>query len=105
MNSFYEYLGNEKELAALYGTITLIAISIILTGLNIYQKLAQFGGAGSIVPITGFANSVVSPAIEFQTEGEVFGVGCKIFTIAGPVILYGIVSSWFVGLIYWIMHM
>lgn len=105
LNSFYEYLGNEKELAALYGTITLIAISIILTGLNIYQKLAQFGGAGSIVPITGFANSVVSPAIEFQTEGEVFGVGCKIFTIAGPVILYGIVSSWFVGLIYWIMHM
>ena len=104
-DSFYEYLGNEKELAALYGTITLIAISIILTGLNIYQKLAQFGGAGSIVPITGFANSVVSPAIEFQTEGEVFGVGCKIFTIAGPVILYGIVSSWFVGLIYWIMHM
>ena len=98
LNSFYEYLGNEKELAALYGTITLIAISIILTGLNIYQKLAQFGGAGSIVPITGFANSVVSPAIEFQTEGEVFGVGCKIFTIAGPVILYGIVSSWFVGL-------
>lgn len=105
LNSFYEYLGNEKELAALYGTITLIVISIILTGLNIYQKLAQFGGAGSIVPITGFANSVVSPAIEFQTEGEVFGVGCKIFTIAGPVILYGIVSSWFVGLIYWIMHM
>lgn len=105
LNSFYEYLGNEKELAALYGTITLIAISIILTGFNIYQKLAQFGGAGSIVPITGFANSVVSPAIEFQTEGEVFGVGCKIFTIAGPVILYGIVSSWFVGLIYWIMHM
>ena len=105
LTSFYEYLGNEKELAALYGTITLIAISIILTGLNIYQKLAQFGGAGSIVPITGFANSVVSPAIEFQTEGEVFGVGCKIFTIAGPVILYGIVSSWFVGLIYWIMHM
>ena len=105
LNSFYEYLGNEKELAALYGTITLIAISIILTGLNIYQKLAQFGGAGSIVPITGFANSVVSPAIEFQTEGEVFGVGCKIFTIAGPVILYGMVSSWFVGLIYWIMHM
>lgn len=105
LNSFYEYLGNEKELAALYGMITLIAISIILTGLNIYQKLAQFGGAGSIVPITGFANSVVSPAIEFQTEGEVFGVGCKIFTIAGPVILYGIVSSWFVGLIYWIMHM
>ena len=98
---FYQYLGNEKELAGLYGTITLIALSIVLTGLNIYQKLGQFSGAGSIVPITGFANSVVSPAIEFQAEGQVFGIGCKIFTIAGPVILYGIFSSWILGLIYW----
>ena len=98
---FYQYLGNEKELASLYGTITLIALSILLTGLNIYQKLGQFSGAGSIVPITGFANSVVSPAIEFQAEGQVFGIGCKIFTIAGPVILYGIFSSWILGLIYW----
>lgn len=98
---FYQYLGNEKELAGLYGTITLIALSIILTGLNIYQKLGQFSGAGSIVPITGFANSVVSPAIEFQAEGQVFGIGAKIFTIAGPVILYGIFSSWILGLIYW----
>lgn len=102
LNSFYQYLGNDKELAGLYGTITLIALSIILTGFNIYQKLGQFGGAGSIVPITGFANSVVSPAIEFQAEGQVFGIGCKIFTIAGPVILYGIFSSWLLGLIYWI---
>lgn len=99
---FYQYLGNEKELAGLYGTITLIALSIVLTGLNVYQKLGQFSGAGSIVPITGFANSVVSPAIEFQAEGQVFGIGCKIFTIAGPVILYGIFSSWILGLIYWI---
>lgn len=99
---FYQSLGNEKELAGLYGTITLIALSILLTGLNIYQKLGQFSGAGSIVPITGFANSVVSPAIEFQAEGQVFGIGCKIFTIAGPVILYGIVSSWILGLIYWL---
>lgn len=99
---FYQYLGIEKEPAGLYGTITLIALSILLTGLNIYQKLGQFSGAGSIVPITGFANSVVSPAIEFQAEGQVFGIGCKIFTIAGPVILYGIVSSWILGLIYWI---
>ena len=102
---WYQSMGNDRELAGLYGTLSLILISILLTGFNVYQKLGQFGGAGSIVPITGFANSVVSPAIEFQTEGEVFGVGCKIFTIAGPVILYGIVSSWFVGLIYWIMHM
>ena len=101
-NNFYEYLGNDKETAGLYGIMSLIVLSILLTGLNIYPKLGQFGGAGSIVPITGFANSVVSPAMEFQTEGEVFGVGCKIFTISGPVILYGIFSSWILGLIYWI---
>ena len=100
--SFYQYLGNEKELAVLYATMSLIVLSIILTGLNIYQKIGQFGGAGSIVPITGFANSVVSPAIEFQAEGQVFGIGCKIFTIAGPVILYGIFSSWLLGVLYWI---
>lgn len=105
LNKFYQYLGNEKELAGFYATLTLIALSILLTGLNIYQKLGQFGGAGSIVPITGFANSVVSPAIEFQTEGQVFGIGCKVFTIAGPVILYGIFSSWVVGLIYWVGKM
>jgi len=101
-SSFYEYLGNEKELAGLYTTISLILLSILLTGFNIYQKIGQFGGAGSIVPITGFANSVVSPAIEFQAEGQVFGIGCKIFTIAGPVILYGIFSSWLFGLLYWL---
>ena len=102
-NSLYQYLGNDKELAGLYTTLSLILLSIILTGLNIYQKLGQFGGAGSIVPITGFANSVVSPAIEFQAEGQVFGIGCKIFTIAGPVILYGIFCSWVVGVIYWLL--
>lgn len=101
-NQWYQFLGNEQELAGFYGTMTLIGLSILLTGLNIYPKLGQFGGAGSIVPITGFANSVVSPAIEFQTEGQVFGIGCKIFTIAGPVILYGIFSSWILGLFYWL---
>lgn len=104
-NQWYQYLGNEKELAGFYGTMTLIGLSILLTGLNIYPKLGQFGGAGSIVPITGFANSVVSPAIEFQTEGQVFGIGCKIFTIAGPVILYGIFSSWILGFVYWILKL
>ncbi|MDD7402363.1 MAG: SpoVA/SpoVAEb family sporulation membrane protein [Butyribacter sp.] len=101
-SSFYQYLGVGEELAGLYGSMSLIVLSILLTGLNVYQKLGQFGGAGSIVPITGFANSVVAPAIEFQAEGQVFGVGCKIFTIAGPVILYGIVSSWFLGVLYWL---
>ena len=103
-NSFYQYLGNDKELAGLYTTLSLILLSIILTGLNIYQKLGQFGGAGSIVPITGFANSVVSPAIEFQAEGQVFGIGCKIFTIAGPVLLYGVVTSWALGVVYWVIY-
>lgn len=102
---FYQYMGNDEELAGLYTTLSLIALSILLTGLNIYQKLGQFGGAGSIVPITGFANSVVSPAIEFQTEGQVFGIGCKIFTIAGPVILYGIFASWLAGIVYWVSRM
>lgn len=92
-HGFYTFIGNPDELAGLYTTLSLIALSILLTGLNIYQKLGQFGGAGSIVPITGFANSVVSPAIEFQAEGQVFGIGCKIFTIAGPVILYGIFAA------------
>lgn len=100
--TFYQYIGNEKELAGLYATMSLIILSILLTGFNIYQRIGQFGGAGSIVPITGFANSVVSPAIEFQAEGQVFGIGCKIFTIAGPVILYGVFSSWLLGVVYWL---
>ncbi|MBR1742630.1 MAG: stage V sporulation protein AC [Lachnospiraceae bacterium] len=102
---FYMYLGSDEELAGLYTTISLVLLSVLLTGLNVYQKLGQFSGAGSIVPITGFANSVVSPAIEFQAEGQVFGIGCKIFTIAGPVILYGIFSSFLLGVVYWIVKM
>jgi stage V sporulation protein AC len=77
----------------------------VLTGLSLYQPIANFGGAGALVPITGFANSVCAPAIEFKTEGQVFGVGVKIFTIAGPVILYGIFTSWVLGLLYWIGKM
>jgi len=79
----------------------LILLSVILTGFNIYPSIANWGGAGALVPITGFANGVAAPAIEFQKEGQVFGIGCKIFTIAGPVILYGIFTSWGLGLIYW----
>ena len=75
----------------------LILLSVLLTGLNIYPSLANWGGAGALVPITGFANGVAAPAIEFQKEGQVFGIGCKIFTIAGPVILYGIFTSWVLG--------
>ena len=83
-------------------TIVLILASVLLTGFNIYPSIAKFGGAGALVPITGFANSVAAPAIEFQKEGQVFGIGCKIFTISGPVILYGIFISWLLGLFYWI---
>ena len=81
---------------------TASSISVILTGLNVYSKIGKFGGAGGLVPITGFANSVAASAIEYRAEGQVFGIGCKIFTIAGPVILYGILSSWLLGLIYYV---
>lgn len=94
--------GLSKDDAATVCTILLILFSIVLTGFNIYPGVAKFGGAGALVPITGFANSVAAPAIEFQKEGQVFGIGCKIFTISGPVILYGIFTSWVLGLIYWI---
>ena len=94
--------GLEKEDAMTWTQLELILLSILLTGWNIYPKIVKWGGAGALVPITGFANSVVAPAIEYKAEGQVFGVGCKIFTIAGPVILYGILSSWALGLIYWV---
>ena len=94
--------GLNKEDAGTVCTIVLVLISVILTGFNIYPRIAKFGGAGALVPITGFANSVAAPAIEFQKEGQVFGIGCKIFTISGPVILYGIFSSWVLGGIYWL---
>ena len=80
----------------------LILLSAILTGFNLYGGLVKWGGAGALVPITGFANSVVASAIEYKTEGQVFGIGSKIFTIAGPVILFGIFTSWVLGLLYWI---
>lgn len=90
-----------KEEAGTWTSLSLILLSVLLTGLGLYPKLVKFGGAGALVPITGFANSIAAPAIEFHAEGEVFGVGCKIFTIAGPVILYGVLASWVLGLLYW----
>ena len=94
-------LGLDKDMAGTWCSVLLILLSVVLTGLGLYQPIADFGGAGALVPITGFANSVCAPAIEFQAEGQVFGVGVKIFTIAGPVILYGIFTSWLLGLLYW----
>lgn len=95
-------MGIDKESAASWCSMLLVLISVLLTGFNLYPKLVEWGGGGALVPITGFANSVASAAIEYQKEGQVFGIGCKIFTIAGPVILFGIVTSWVLGLVYWI---
>lgn len=97
-------LGMDQEAAGSWTSMLLVLLSVLLTGWNLYQKLAKFGGAGTLVPITGFANSVAAPAIEYKKEGQVFGIGCKIFTIAGPVILYGIFSSWVLGVIYWVLQ-
>ncbi len=94
--------GLDKDTAASWCSLLLILLSALLTGFNLYGRLVKWGGAGALVPITGFANSVVASAIEYKTEGQVFGIGCKIFTIAGPVILYGIFTSWCLGFIYWL---
>ena len=97
-----EMQGLAKEQCSAWTSILLVLLSVILTGMGLYPKIAKWGGAGALVPITGFANSVAAPAIEYKKEGQVFGIGCKIFTIAGPVILYGIFTSWCLGLLYWI---
>lgn len=102
-NAFYISLGYEKQDAGTLVAITLIFLGALLTGIGIYDKIGDFAGAGSVVPITGFANSIVSPAVEFKKEGFIFGVGSKMFTIAGPVLVYGISSSIIVGIIYYII--
>jgi len=102
---FCKKQGLSEENAGAWSSLILVLISVLLTAFNVYGKLAQWAGAGALVPITGFANSVAAPAIEYQKEGQVFGIGCKIFTIAGPVILYGIFTSWVLGVIYWITTM
>lgn len=95
--------GMAEKTAGSWTSLVLVFISVLLTGVNIYPSIAKWGGAGALVPITGFANSVAAPAIEYKKEGQVFGIGCKIFTIAGPVILYGILTSWILGLIYYFL--
>jgi len=99
----YRYFGMSEEEIAAFTSITLVLISVILTGFGLYPKVAKHGGAGTLVPITGFANAVASPAIEFKTEGWVLGVGTKIFAIAGPVILYGTAAGVVYGVIYFII--
>lgn len=105
INTAVNMYGLDKEQAGSWCALILVFLSVLLTGFNIYPQIVKFGGAGALVPITGFANSVAAAAIEYKKEGQVYGIGCKIFTIAGPVILYGIFSSWVLGVIYWIMKM
>mgnify|MGYP003287883713 CR=1 FL=1 len=98
----YTALGLDKENAGTATSMTLVALSALLTGLSLYDNIAKHAGAGTLVPITGFANSIAAPAVEFKTEGFILGVGAKMFTIAGPVIVYGVSASVVYGVIYWI---
>ena len=100
--NYYTKLGLDKTDAGTAASMTLVMISAILTGLSLYDNIAKFAGAGTLVPITGFANAISAPAIEFKTEGFILGVGAKMFTIAGPVIVYGVGASVVYGFIYWI---
>ena len=100
--NFYQWMGLSEDDAGTAVSMTLIFAAALLTGLGVFDELAKRAGAGTLVPITGFANSVAAPAIEYKKEGQVFGIGCKIFTISGPVILYGICTSSLLGLLYWI---
>lgn len=102
--NLYTYLGMTEMNARSVTSITLIFLSALLTGLKLYDKIAKHGGAGTLVPITGFANSVVSPALEFKTEGFILGTAAKMFIIAGPVIVYGIVTSVLYGIILYIFQ-
>lgn len=101
----WQTLGLEEVDAATATSISLVFLSALLTGLSLYDDIAKIGGAGTLVPITGFANAVSSPAVEYQTEGYIQGIGTKTFCIAGPVIVYGTVASVIYGLIYWIWTM
>lgn len=98
----YTALGMEKQDASTAASMTLVALSALLTGLSWYDDIAKHAGAGTLVPITGFANAIAAPAVEFQTEGFVLGVAAKMFTIAGPVIVYGLGAGVLYGLIYWV---
>ena len=100
--NLYASLGLEKQQASTAASMTLVALSALFTGLSLYDNLAKHAGAGTLVPITGFANAVAAPAVEFKTEGFILGVGAKMFTIAGPVIVYGISASVVYGFLYWL---
>lgn len=104
IQNYFVGLGLSKQEAAASTSAAMIFLGSFFTGLGVYDELGKRAGAGSIVPITGFANSIVASAMEFKREGYVFGVGAKMFTIAGPVLVYGMVTAFIIGLIYWLMH-
>ena len=100
--NLYTYFGVDPVDAGTLASMTLVALSALLTGLSLYDDIAKLAGAGTLVPITGFANSIAAPAVEFKTEGMILGTAAKMFTIAGPVIVYGVSASVVYGFIYWI---
>lgn len=103
--NWYTSLGLQKQDASGAASMTLVAIAAVLTGLSLFDDIAKRAGAGTLVPITGFANAIAAPAVEFQTEGFILGTAAKMFTIAGPVIVYGVSASVVYGLLYWITTM
>ena len=103
--NLYQYMGMSKDAAGAVTSITLIFVAALLTGLDLYNTIAKYAGAGTLVPITGFSNGVVSPALEFKSEGYVLGLGAKLFVIAGPVIVYGISASIIYGIILYLFKL
>ncbi len=102
LKSLYTALGAEEEIAGILVSVSLIFLSALLTALDLYDGIARYAGGGTLVPVTGFANAVVSPALDTKSEGLLFGVGTKIFTVAGPVILFGILSGAIYGVLYFL---
>ena len=100
----YSDLGLDKQMAGTAASMTLVALSALLTGLSLYDNIAKYAGAGTLVPITGFANAIAAPAVEFKTEGMILGTAAKMFTIAGPVIVYGLAASVVYGFVYWLWN-
>ena len=100
--NFYKNMGLDQDAAGTATSMSLVALSALLTGLSLYDNIAKHAGAGTLVPITGFANAIAAPAVEFRTEGMILGTAAKMFTIAGPVIVYGVSASVVYGLFYWL---
>ena len=102
---FTLYFGLTEELSRTLCSVSLIFIAVLLTGLGVFDKIAKFAGAGTLVPITGFANACASPAMEYKPEGHIFGIGANIFKISGPVIVYGLFAGWIYGVILWVIKL